>query len=159
MENNVRFDEISSSDDLTFSVMCAAVARKIAVMNQPLLYYRLGHSGTITSTMRYKLFNVKLALESVERQIKALPYAEKIKLALYYLIIENYCFIFQITLMILKHSRQRITTILFIEDFLTMSLVLLHLKTLVTCVSMSCMNQLKSILMRKCSNCAHVILQ
>lgn len=94
MKNNVRFDEISSSDDLTFSVMCAAVANKIAVMNEVLLYYRLGHAGTITSTMRNKLFNVKLALESVERQIKALPYAEEIKLSLYYLIIENYCFIF-----------------------------------------------------------------
>lgn len=94
VKNHVRFDEISSSDDLTFSVMCSAVAEKIAVMKETLLYYRLGHSGTITSTMRYKLFNVKLALESVERQIKALPYADKIKIALYYLIVENYCFIF-----------------------------------------------------------------
>lgn len=94
VKNNIRFDEISSSDDLTFSVMCAAVAEKIAVMNEVLLYYRLGHTGTITSTMRYKLFNVKLALESVERQIKALPHYDQIKLALYYLIIENYCFIF-----------------------------------------------------------------
>lgn len=94
VKNHIRFDEISSSDDLTFSVMCAAVAEKIAVMNDVLMYYRLGHAGTITSTMRYKLFNVKLALESVERQIKALPHSDEIKLALYYLIIENYCFIF-----------------------------------------------------------------
>ena len=94
MENNIRFDEISSSDDLTFSVMCAAVARKIAVINEALINYRFGREGSITSTMSHKLFNVRIALESVERQIKALPYAEKIKLALYYLIIENYCFIF-----------------------------------------------------------------
>lgn len=94
MDNHVRFDEISSSDDLTFSVMCAAVAERISVIDDALINYRLGHSGTITSTMRYKLFNVRYALESVERQIKALPYAEEIKLSLCNLILNNYCFIF-----------------------------------------------------------------
>ncbi len=93
-KHNIRYDEISSSDDLTFSVLCAAVAERIAVVDNALMNYRLGHSGTITSTYANKLFNVKHALESTERQINALPYADQIRISLYNLILDNYCFIF-----------------------------------------------------------------
>ena len=91
--HNIRYDELSSSDDITYSVLCAAAAQKIAVVDNCLMNYRLGHSGTITSTYANKLFNVKYALESTQRQISKLPYADEIKISLYNFILDNYCFI------------------------------------------------------------------
>lgn len=93
-DNSIRFDELSSTDDLTFSVLCMAYADKVAVVDDRLIYYRLGHSGTITSTMKNKLFNVKKALESAESQLRRLPYYDEIALSAANLYINNYSFIF-----------------------------------------------------------------
>ncbi len=68
-ENNIRFEEISSTNDITFSAVCAATAKRIALVDKQLMYYRLGHSGTISSTKSKNLTNVVTAVESVISQV------------------------------------------------------------------------------------------
>lgn len=93
-ENNIRFEEISSTNDITFSAVCAATAKRIALVDKQLMYYRLGHSGTISSTKSKNLTNVVTAVESVISQVSNLSYANKLQSAIKYFAIDNYCFNF-----------------------------------------------------------------
>lgn len=93
-ENNIRFEEISSTNDITFSAVCAATAKKIALVDKQLMYYRLGHSGTISSTKTKNFKNVITAVESVISQISKLSYADELQSAVKYFAVENYCFNF-----------------------------------------------------------------
>lgn len=93
-ENNILFEEISSTNDLTFSAVCLACAQRIALLDFAPVYYRLGHADTVTSTKSKNLNNVISAVESAERQIKKLPYADDIRLSLCNFTAENYCFAF-----------------------------------------------------------------
>ena len=93
-KNNLKFEEISSSNDITFSAVCSAYAQKIAVVNEALMYYRLGHSGTVSSTKQKNLGNVERAVESVVEQAQALPYYDEIKTAVQRFVIDNYTFAF-----------------------------------------------------------------
>lgn len=93
-ENNIHFEEISSTNDITFSAVCAAVAKKIALVDKNLMYYRLGHSGTISSTKSEKLENAIIAVESVRKQISELEYSDELQNAVKYFAIDNYCFYF-----------------------------------------------------------------
>ena len=47
---NLKFDEISSSNDITYAAVSVACAGKIAYLKAALVEYRIGHAGTITST-------------------------------------------------------------------------------------------------------------
>ncbi len=93
-ENSIVFEEISSTNDLTFSAVCLAAAQRIALLDSALVYYRLGHDGTVTSIKGKNLQNVIKAIESAERQIKQLEHAEEILRSLYNFTAENYCFAF-----------------------------------------------------------------
>lgn len=93
-KNNLKFEEISSSNDITFSAVCSAYAQRIAVVNEALMYYRLGHSGTVSSTKQKNLGNVERAVESVVEQTQALPYYKEIKTAVQRFVIDNYTFAF-----------------------------------------------------------------
>lgn len=93
-EKNIRFEEISSTNDITFSAVCAASAEKIALVDKQLMYYRLGHSGTISSTKSKNLKNIITAVESVITQASAFEYAQDIINAVRYFAVENYCFSF-----------------------------------------------------------------
>lgn len=74
----IRFEEISSTNDITFAGVSAAMAQKIALLDEHLLFYRKGHSGTITSKKTKNLNNVFIAVESAVRQSEELPYKEEI---------------------------------------------------------------------------------
>lgn len=87
--NNIKFEEISSSNDITFSAVCNAMADRIVCLDENLYKYRVGISGSITSKKSKNLNNIKTAVESAERQIKALPYYDEIKNSLRRFIIEN----------------------------------------------------------------------
>lgn len=93
-ENNIRFEEISSTNDITFSAVCVACAKRIALVDKHLMYYRLGHSGTISSTKSKKLGNAIIAVESVRKQISELEYSDELQNAVKYFAIDNYCFYF-----------------------------------------------------------------
>lgn len=94
INNNIRYDEISSSDDVTFSALCVLAAKRISVLEDSLIFYRVGHAGSITSGVHHNLLSVRKALESTENQIKILPCAKEIKLSLLNFILKNYCFAF-----------------------------------------------------------------
>ena len=74
----IRFEEISSTNDITFAGVSVAMAEKVALLNENLLYYRKGHSGTITSKKTKNLNNVFIAVESAVRQAEKIPYKEEI---------------------------------------------------------------------------------
>lgn len=93
-ENNIAFEEISSTNDLTFSAVCLAAANRIALVDSPLVYYRLGHAGTVTSTKSKNLQNVITAVESAEKQIKKMAHAGDLSNSLSNFTVENYCYSF-----------------------------------------------------------------
>lgn len=93
-ENDIRFEEISSTNDITFSAVCSARAEKIALVDLALMYYRLGHSGTVSSTKQKNLNNVVTAVESAVNQLEKLDYYDNIIPSVMRFIIDNYCFSF-----------------------------------------------------------------
>lgn len=93
-DNNIHFEEISSTNDITFSAVCNACAQRIALINERLIYYRLGHSGTISSSKQKAVYNVHTAVESAISQISVLPHFDIIRQSLRRFVIENYVFSF-----------------------------------------------------------------
>lgn len=74
-----KFDEISSTNDIAFAAVTAAAAERIAYVPREFVGYRIGHSGSITSTKRKNINNVLFAVKSGVRQALTFPHAEKIK--------------------------------------------------------------------------------
>ncbi len=70
LDAGLRFDEISSSNDIAFSAVASFKARRIAVLNETLYFHRIGHGGTITGTKQKNLNNVLLAAQSAIRQVR-----------------------------------------------------------------------------------------
>ena len=70
LEAGLRFDEISSSNDIAFSAVASFKARRIAVLNEALYFHRVGHGGTITGTKQKNLNNVLFAAHSAIRQVR-----------------------------------------------------------------------------------------
>ncbi|MGM9537600.1 MAG: glycosyltransferase [Candidatus Onthomonas sp.] len=91
-KNGLHFDEISSSNDIAFSAVSAATAERIAIVPSRLMRYRVGHSGTISSTKPQKLDNIVLAVSSAVQQASALPYADVIQKSIYRFAIDNFIF-------------------------------------------------------------------
>lgn len=87
--SNLKFEEISSSNDITFAAVSAAAAKRITYIEDSLVRYRIGHAGTITSTKSKKLDNVITAVNSAVRQAKQLPYSDSIKKSIQRFAIEN----------------------------------------------------------------------
>ena len=92
IRNNLKFEEISSSNDITFAAVSVACADRITYLKEPLVEYRVGHSGTITSIKAKKLHNVITAVSSAVRQVEALPYSRMIIKSIYSFAIDNYIF-------------------------------------------------------------------
>ena len=78
-EFHLRFEEISAWNDITFGGVTGAYARKISYVDECLFEYRVGHTGTITEKKYKNLDNAVRAVESAERQVNKLEYAEEIK--------------------------------------------------------------------------------
>ncbi|MCD7722551.1 MAG: glycosyltransferase [Clostridiales bacterium] len=90
-----RFDEISSTNDITFSALSVAAAQKIAVINESLMYYRVNHAGSISSGKTKNLDNVAFAVESTLKQAQTLGWFNEISTAVYRFAVSNYCFAFK----------------------------------------------------------------
>lgn len=76
--HHLRFDEISSTNDIAFSAISVASAQSIALCNENLMTYRAERPGSITTGKAKNLDNVILAVESAVRQAEQLPYADEI---------------------------------------------------------------------------------
>lgn len=91
-EHQLKYEEISSSNDITFSAVSAASAKRISFLKEELFQYRVGHANTISSTKSSKLNNVLTAVTSAVAQVQKLPYYDKIKPAAQLFAIESYLF-------------------------------------------------------------------
>lgn len=89
LQNSLRFEEISSTNDITFAAVSVAMAKRIAYTTDVLLRYRVGHGNTITQTKAGKLQNVIRAVESAVKQASQLPYASEIRNSIARFEIEN----------------------------------------------------------------------
>ncbi len=51
-ENNIRFQEISNSNDVYFSLYARALAKRITIVDEQLVYYRRGREGSLQATKK-----------------------------------------------------------------------------------------------------------
>ena len=91
-QHNLKFEEISSTNDITFAAVSVAAAERIVCIPDYLVKYRIGHAGTISSSKTKNLNNVAIAVSSAVRQVKALPYFNEIKDSMLRFIVDNYYF-------------------------------------------------------------------
>lgn len=89
-EKGLRYEEISSTNDITFASVSVAAAERVTYIKDSLVRYRVGHSGTISSTKAKKLGNVEIAINSAVRQAKQLPYSDQIRNAILSFVVDNY---------------------------------------------------------------------
>ncbi|WNX83430.1 ATP-grasp fold amidoligase family protein [Agathobaculum sp. NTUH-O15-33] len=90
--NHLSFETLSSTNDITFSSMCAVSASKIAYIEKPLIYYRVNFEGSITSSKCNKLSNVIRALLLTYEHAHKLDYYKKVEQSVQYFIISNLYF-------------------------------------------------------------------
>lgn len=91
-KNNLRYEEITSTNDITFAAVSAATAERIVAVSDVLYRYRKGHGNTISSTKSKNLKNIVAAVESTARQVRQLPYYDKIACSLKKFEVDNYVF-------------------------------------------------------------------
>lgn len=89
LKNDLHFEALSSTNDITFSALCAVCASKIAYIKKPLVFYRVNISASITSTKKYKLDNVITALLQTYKHAKALSFYSDISASVQYFVISN----------------------------------------------------------------------
>ncbi len=63
-KNQLKFDNLKSCNDVTFSLLSLYYAKKIALLDQPLVYYRINTSGQISANRGKWFDSIYLALES-----------------------------------------------------------------------------------------------
>ena len=95
LDHNLKYEEISSTNDITFAAVSVAVAERISILDEHLVYYRVGQGGTITSTKRKTLGNTLIAVKSGVNQVSKLPYYDKIKNSATRFAVENIVFAFR----------------------------------------------------------------
>ena len=88
-KNSLHFEALSSTNDITFSALCAACASKIAYIDKPLVYYRVNLSSSITSGKQYKLDNVITALLQTYNHAKELSFYSEIIISVQYFVVSN----------------------------------------------------------------------
>ncbi|MCD8120733.1 MAG: glycosyltransferase [Clostridiales bacterium] len=91
-KHGLKYEEITSSNDITFCAVCSAYAERIAFSTNAYLHYRVGHANTITSDKHKKLPNVIRAVSSAMEQVEKLPYYQEIEKSIRYFSIDNYIF-------------------------------------------------------------------
>lgn len=91
-KNSLRYEEISSSNDITFAAVSVATAERVTFITDSLVRYRVGHADTISSTKTKNLNNIVVAISSAVRQAKALPYSDEIKDSIARFAVDNYIF-------------------------------------------------------------------
>lgn len=95
IDNNLKFEEISSTNDITFAAVSCAKAQRIAWLYEYLYNYRVGHGNTITSKKTKNLNNIVIALESTIKQVRELEYYDEIRVALAIFIADNVIYSFE----------------------------------------------------------------
>lgn len=92
IENELKFEEISSSNDITFAAVSMAKANVISFVDNYLVKYRIGHEGTITNIKSKNLNNIIIAVSSAVEQAEKFEHYNEIKNAVKYFAVDNYVF-------------------------------------------------------------------
>lgn len=92
LEHQLKYEEINSADDITFSAVSVAVAERISFIRESLVEHRIRHTGTSSSKNIGHLNNVIIAVSSAVRQTMSLPYHMEIKHSIQRFAIENLAF-------------------------------------------------------------------
>lgn len=79
---NLTFEDISSTNDVTFAALCSVLAEKIYYISKPLITHRTNLNDSITSTKISKKGNVITALVRLYDKTIKIPYYEEIKVSL-----------------------------------------------------------------------------
>ena len=91
-EKGLKFDEISSTNDISFASVSVAAAERVTYIPDFLIKYRVGHAGTITSSKSGKLNNVKTAVFSAVRQARELPHSDVIRNSIAGFVVGNFVY-------------------------------------------------------------------
>lgn len=91
-KHHLKFEEISSTNDITFASVSVAVADRVVCVPEHLVRYRIGHAGTISSAKAGKLNNVRIAVLSAYEQALALPQGQMIKKSVLSFVIGNFLY-------------------------------------------------------------------
>lgn len=89
-QSGLKFEEISSTNDITFASVSVAAAERVTYIPDSLVRYRIGHAGTISAGKVGKLNNVKTAVFSAVRQARALPHSDVIQNAILSFVVDNF---------------------------------------------------------------------
>lgn len=89
-EKGLKYEEISSTNDITFAAVSVAAAERVTYIKDSLIRYRVGRAGSISSTKSKKLNNVTIAINSAVRQASELPHSMVIKNAILSFVVDNY---------------------------------------------------------------------
>jgi len=91
-EHNLKYEEISSTNDITFAAVSVAAAERVTYIKDSLVRYRIGHAGSISARKTKNLNNVKIAVLSAVRQARQLPHSEVIKNSILSFVVDNFVF-------------------------------------------------------------------
>lgn len=83
------FQELPTTNDITFATVSVAIAKKIVYLDDELLYYRVNTDGSITSRKRKNLDNVISAVLAVDRQLHKYPFYNQIRDSIRMFILNN----------------------------------------------------------------------
>ena len=92
-ENNLKFDEISTTNDITFASVSVASAKRITFLKDRFIHYRVDQGGTISSAKPKKLGNTLFAVKSALEQVSHLSWYETIRNSVMRFAVDNitYC--------------------------------------------------------------------
>ena len=68
--NNISFDSIKSSNDVTFSCLALACSDKVGLLDKPFYHYRSNRVGSITKSKSDNLFDFNQALKSLRDNLQ-----------------------------------------------------------------------------------------
>lgn len=90
LDHNLAFDQLFSSNDITFCTVSVAVAKKIVYLKDALVIYRVNQKGSVTSNNKTKYKNAISAIRSTVHQVAKLDYYSAIKDSVLYFVLDNY---------------------------------------------------------------------
>lgn len=69
-DNNITFDSLRSTNDVTFSCLALACSNKIGLLDKSFYHYRTNRVGSITKSKSENLFDFNLALKSLKENLQ-----------------------------------------------------------------------------------------
>lgn len=92
LDTGLEYMTLSTTNDITFAALTVAMAKRIAYVKEPLMYYRINRKEALTSFKQKRMQNVLKAVEMVVVKSHELPYADIIDSSIMYFTMDNLIF-------------------------------------------------------------------